>query len=297
MLQIILLKKQELSELDEEDINDPAVLHHTLSRLPNLQDRTTDPPSSTVDEDEDLLSNATLTESESSETDDDTSSRSRSRSDSVLSDSIDALEDSMLYDPDIFGPAFLSPQRIRRRSLVQRRRRSDSMTPPTSPSPPVLPLSPDPSSSLSLPVVEIEDVIAKALELYLAFPLLGENGIGADEIMGPKSCVFTWGLSDEGRLSNDEADTIAERGVDIVVDEEIERAKEEDLRLVKEQKRKSREAVERHRRRRRNVVGTTVIAMVGVVGVLIAVYGLELTGSSTSTSKEWRMRPLGNWFG
>lgn len=273
--QIVLLKKDELACLDSDEIDDPAIIHHTLSKLPQLHIVPTPLPSSpnaAEDEsDEDLL---TRTDDNTS-ADDDTSSMT-SLGDSSFS--IDALDDSMLYDADIW--ASTSPVRY------HQRKRSDSMTPPSSPSlfrSALLPDSPVRAETIA-GGVSVEDLLGKTLELYELYPLLGLASINADEIMGPKSCVFTWSLSMSGLLSDGDADRIAVSGEDIVIDEELERIKlEAEEARIRQQRKK---ASERARQRKARTVGIT-LAVLGVVGVGLALYMQEAKEGRTGSIREW----------
>jgi hypothetical protein len=309
-----LLKKQELAELDEDDIYDPAILHHTLSKVPNLQDTSLLVPSelqpSALEDsyvDEDLISKAgaeddsisSSTSSSSSfvgEQDEDEydynasfSSLRSTRSDSFRSTgSADALDDSMLYDPDVFGPALLTPHR------ASRLRNISTSTPSQSPSrfPKAIPISPPPIASAG-PVISIDDLISSTLALYNEYPLIGgSHSILADEVMGPKSCIFTWPLSVDSLFSDSDADLVAANGIDIVIEEDVESIKEELNSLEKKKK----EIKRKHddRRRRKANVGIT-LAVVGVVGVLIAIYGFELKEGGI---REWKLKPsfIGTWF-
>lgn len=145
---------------------------------------------------------------------------------------INALDDSMLTDPDIDNPAFSSLP-IRRSS------------PPT-PSPPTTPLRSATSYSTSPGndefkrpprTVDVEDLIRSALALWETYPLVSNtassiasidtsitstdddrsaSALGADKILGPKSCIFTYSASLDGSLSDSEAERICAEGVDIV---------------------------------------------------------------------------------
>ncbi|BGP47785.1 GTPase-activating protein gyp8 [Rhodotorula kratochvilovae] len=135
-------------------------------------------------------------------------------------DDLHSFSESMFSDPDIDGPAFApfpptsSASRSRSRTPSPPRRMSRSghvyLPSPTSPQ------KPPPR------VVLASDLIASALALYAAHPPLGsegERGIKADEVLGPKSCVFTYALSEEGSLSDAQAEEIVALGVDIVLPE------------------------------------------------------------------------------
>ncbi|ORY92636.1 rab-GTPase-TBC domain-domain-containing protein [Leucosporidium creatinivorum] len=296
---IILLKKEELALLDEDSADDPAILHHTLSKLPIFVEAPPSPktppahPSSSqsvLSDDEDLMSSRSRSASTSSASNSFLAdslvslSASDTSSTSSLDLSLDALEDSMLSDPDVTGLAFSSPPSSYRRHQ---------------PSPPAS------SAAYIPPPASIDDLIARALELYEAHPLVGpsEGAIAADEVMGPKSCVFTWPLSIDGLLDDQGADEIASKGIDIVLPvvtrtaggdeklgEELSHADSE-----REQRRRKR-MKERALRRRRMEVGVgAALAVVGVAGVLMAVYGADWKGSGSAVvgKGRWDLSGLG----
>lgn len=143
-------------------------------------------------------------------------------------DELPAFPASMLSDPDIDGPAFdpFPPSVTSRASSRNPASRSRSRTP--SPPPrmsrsghvylpsPTTPDKPTPR------VVLANDLIASALELWAAHPLLeGEGAIKADEVLGSQSCVFTYALSEEGTLDDAAAEEIVARGDDIVLPEAL----------------------------------------------------------------------------
>lgn len=249
------MKKEELALLDDDD---PAILHHTLSKLPSfatpMSESSIDRPPSPFfpPTDEDLMS---------------TSHHSHSLSSSYLSlstseidtdtdtDSLSALSDSMLSDPDVSGLAHFD----------------------AFPS-----ASPPPSPPLPAPPISLDKLILRTLELSVQHPLVGPGGIDADAVLGAKSCVFTWKLSAEGRLDDRGAEAIAEAELDVVVSELVEESKEEkegrSVRLRGEKRRRSRRKVELG-------VGSA-LTLVGVAGVLLAIYGGELRSGSF---REWRL--------
>lgn len=268
MPQIILLKKDELASLDEDSADDPAILHHTLSKLPTFIETPDSPPSppmpttpTTEAPDEDLMSSSASTATLSTLTN---STASLSSLDLSLDLSLEAMDDSLFTDPDVYSPGlYSSPPR----APAQRH---------SEPFPPSSPAAPPPSS--------IGDLITRALELYTLYPLIGDVGgekgehIAADEVMGPKSCVFTWPLSVEDRLSDEGADEIARKGVDIVLPVPVVGAsKEEEEEVIAEKVEERRRKLMAMKGRRRKVeVGVgAVLAVVGVAGVLLAVYGAE----------------------
>lgn len=249
------MKKEELSSLDDDDMDDPAIMHHTLSKVPHVVDSSARFSEQTSEEDEDLMSAPSYTPSYAD------SSHSRTRSPSFLSEStvsiprssslsIDALDDSMLSDPDAdvsLNTSFFPP-----------------LSPTTS--------SHSTSSSHSLrPTISIDELIATSLRLFETYPLLGETGIAADEIMGSQSCIFTWPLD----LSNAEADEIARKGIDIVCPEPaLSPTKEK----VEEQvSAPSPIKVKEMRRRRKVEIGVgAALTIVGLAGVVLAIYGREM---------------------
>lgn len=171
--------------------------------------------------------------------------------------SVSAYDDLMLSDPDISGPAFSAPYR--------------SYSPEATESPP-----PSPKLEAS---VSLDDLITKTLELYEKYPLLGGESIEADEVMGSKSCIFTWDLSVDGKLSDEGADEIARLGIDIVLpdippvtieEEEIPEPTEHSSSAAK-----LKQGTKRSRRRKVELGLGTVLTLVGVAGVLLAIYAPE----------------------
>lgn len=290
---IVLFKKDALAQLDEESAEDPAILHHTLSQLPNLVDTfhstpTPAPPTSTL--------------SPASSTEDLMSSRNgRDRSDSISSSSflsesivslsetssladhddfsLDVLDDSMLSDPDIHGLAFSST--------------FQHQTSSSTPSPPKRQQKPQ------APPLSIDNLLAKTLELWERYPLLPAatadvdietstvtESINADEVMGPNSCVFTWPLSVDGLLDDDGANEIARKGEGIVLPEAVlEPIIKEEIEAEETTSERKKGGKKKRERRSRKVEIGTVLAVVGVAGVLLAVYGASEWGS---TKNEWR---------
>ncbi|KAM0748990.1 RabGAP/TBC [Meredithblackwellia eburnea MCA 4105] len=278
---IILSKKDDLDLLDDDD---PAIIHHTLSKLPPFaQPPTTDPldpqPSppgapESIAASEDLMS-STLSESmmSLSEITSDESETDLDHDDDV--DSISALSDSMLSDPDVSGPALFDPF------------------------PPPSPKRPSPPRAAPKPLVSLDDLIVQAIDLYKQYPLVGPGGIDADEVMGSKSCVFTWELSQEGLLSDADADKIALDGTDIVlpipvddptkVEEEGADVSPDPVDTEEPAAKKKRKGGRSKTKRRRGVemgVGA-VLTLVGVAGVVFAVYGAEIQKEGF---REWGMR-------
>lgn len=243
--------------LDDDEADDPAILHHTLSKVPHVVESSTPAPKPASD-DEDLMSTPSCTPSYAD------SSRSRTRSSSFLSEStisisrssslsIDALEDSMLSDPDADV------------SL------NNSFFPPPSPTSSSHSTS---SSQSTRPTISIDDLIATSLHLFQSYPLVGTNGIAADEIMGSQSCIFTWPLSFAGHLSNADADEIARKGIDIVCPELPPPTKEKEVEAVLPP---APPRVKGMRRRRKIEIGVgAALTIAGLAGIVLAIYGREL---------------------
>lgn len=99
-----------------------------------------------------------------------------------------ALSAEALMDPDVITPAFVDPPRPA----------------PTAPAPP--------------PSLPIEPLIQHALDLQSRYPL-DHASIAADELLGPRSAVFTWSLDGASppTLSDEEAERVVAEGGDQVV--------------------------------------------------------------------------------
>ena len=186
----------------------------------------------------------------------------------------------MLCDPDIFGPAFASSITDRPSSFSGR-----SITPPS---------SRPPGKSVTL-----EELIEKSMELFERFPLLtsseeekekANEGIAADEVMGSKSCIFTWSFNVEGKLSNEQADAIAKAGIDIVISAPLPPTNEE-LRITKELSDRREKRIRDLIRARKIQLGVgTALSILGVAGVILAVYGGRIG------AKEWRLMEWRDWI-
>ncbi|GAA5849485.1 hypothetical protein JCM8547_000469 [Rhodosporidiobolus lusitaniae] len=145
-------------------------------------------------------------------------------------DSLHALDDSMLADPDCDVGL---PSSSSFSSLGGHRRSSTSRTPSPPRTPPaaaqVLRTEALASSSPIPPprLVRADDLIQKALELWEAVPLSSlpssssssdePPSLRAEDVLGPSSCVFTYPRSQEGTLSDEEAEEIVAEGGEAVV--------------------------------------------------------------------------------
>ncbi|GAA6018521.1 hypothetical protein JCM11491_006433 [Sporobolomyces phaffii] len=148
---------------------------------------------------------------------------------------INALDDSMLSDPDIDNPAF---------AAFPSSTESAPLAPSTPPAGLTSPSSPGHGEFHRSPprTVSVEDLVQSALDLWHAYPLVPhphrpesslasidsstedgrapshrtEDSIRADTILGPNSCVFTYEASITGRLDDRSAEEICRIGTDIV---------------------------------------------------------------------------------
>lgn len=292
------MKKQELENLDEEDAEDPAILHHTLSKLPDIRLSPPSPlhsPSTTAintEEDEDLMSN-----------NDDSFSLSTSHlSESIISlsggeedeegdsmDSYSIFSDEMLSDPDVSGPAF---------SEFLPLHSFNSTPPPIASARSLDGSSQEGEGGNRKPrIVYLDDLISKTLELWETHTL---SDIRAEEVLGSKSCIFTWRESLNGNVSDEDADEIARKGIDIVVAEKLEELVKEDevnseeseaekvtVKIADNKKSKK----DRSRRRKAEIGIGAVLTLAGVAGVVLAIYGGNVV-------KEWDYKSFSskiNW--
>ncbi|GAA6050247.1 hypothetical protein JCM3770_002754 [Rhodotorula araucariae] len=255
---ILLTKKEDVVAVAATCEDDPAMIHTALSQLPHIvlqppaSPKSPPPAPSEADTEEDLMSSASFLGSSSTLNLDFARSPSFSAtSDSELDESfistsqlpsphgrgrlslsaswasaggdhddLHSFSESMFSDPDIDGPAFApfpptaSISRSRTPSPQHRMSRSGHVYLPS----PTSPQKPPPR------VVLATDLIASAQALYAAHPPIGDDtggGIQADEVLGPKSCVFTYALSEEGTLSDAQAAEIVALGKDIVLPEAL----------------------------------------------------------------------------
>ncbi|SCV67437.1 BQ2448_5048 [Microbotryum intermedium] len=298
---IVLLKKEQLAQLEDDD---PAMIHHTLAKVPNL---VLDAPTTSKEvhelgigtehdlgsalyehEDEDLMSSyqrsdsllSTSIISNSEASTDWGSSSTLSQLATSSNYSLQMLDDSIFEDPDIVGLAFpSSAYQVSIPDVLQAQASSSNMTllerlndePPKK----------QPKKA-GPPGVSIEELIETTLKLYQSYPYEAsedrDNSIQADQVMGPKSCIFTWPLSIEGRLTDRDADLIAEKGVDIVLTEAVEADKKEEGEdgpaIEDPLERRARRRKELKARRKRMEFGAGMaLAIAGVAGVLLATYG------------------------
>lgn len=189
---MIEAKKEELAALDPDMADDPAILHHTLSKLPAMH-RQTSPASSrraksssnTNQSDSDL---DTIPSSLSASFISDPSSNDRRSPRSLNSD----LGVEVYSDPDISTPAF----------------RPDPASPHS--------LNYSEPNSPTSPSTSVEHILSHARRLYHQYPL-DHPKLRVNTIMGPKSCIRTWSATP--RLTDEEAEKIVIKGKDIVIPE------------------------------------------------------------------------------
>ena len=142
-----------------------------------------------------------------------------------------------LMDPDVVTPAFVDPPQ----------------PPPTERAPP--------------PPLPIEPLIHHALDLQTRFPL-DHAGIAAAELLGPCSCIFTWSLDGASppTLSDEEAERVVAEGGEQVVRPPPVDGPPEDPRPPRPERRsvQPRPAL------------PVLVAVLGLVGVVLAMYGPEI---------------------
>lgn len=192
----------------------------------------------------------------------------------------------MLCDPDIFGPAFASGITDRSTSFDRDHEAREGG---------VL-ISPALGREVTL-----EELIETSLDLWEKYPLLGstevgeegekveKDGIAADEVMGSKSCIFTWSLSMEGKLSDAQAAAIASAGIDIVISVPPPPTSDE-LRIIKDLAERREKRLRDIIRRRRIQLGFgATLSVLGIAGVVLAVYGGRFAKG------EWRVTEWTGW--
>lgn len=166
--------------------------------------------------------------------------RLRSMSPEVSEEAMDESWDAAnrLLDSDVWTPAFDEPEQPKR---------------------------PEPVG------VPVEPILEAALDLYRRFPV-DHKAIAVDELLGPCSCVFTWSLdgSSPPGLSDEEAERVAkEGGPQIVKPAPVEEDPDAD-RLRRAAKRN------KEREMQRRAAAQVAFALVGVAGVLLALYAPQV---------------------
>ena len=275
----------EIGEAEGGEVEvDEAMIHHVMAKLPafkvdeeeeedeenedeEVEGKMDESNETLIDDsrlDESLISPSTLRRrnrkrsSSFDQTDyDDEDRRSISMSTADLTSSSDSalLEDSYSgFVSDVSTPAF-------------------DPTPSPTPSPPPSIKQVARLKKPEPPKISIEQLVSTASSLYSRFPPTDPR-VGVAEIMGKKSCVYTWALSAKGELSDQEAEAIVSGPMDRIV--------LPDKRLIEEEKKQE----ERIRRRRpkkggRHQVGeweitpTKVLVVAGVAGLVLAIWTSE----------------------
>ena len=129
--------------------------------------------------------------------------------------------------------------------------------------------------SAGQPPLPLDALFTTALQLYDRFPLAHPD-ISANTIFGPLSAIFTWEKTD---LSDEEAEQIVAEGTDVIIPEPIaEETKEEqdEAEAVKDDA----EVSKRRRQLQKRLYisklllhrSTTIFALVGLAGLLVAMY-------------------------
>ncbi|EPQ27594.1 uncharacterized protein PFL1_04732 [Pseudozyma flocculosa PF-1] len=240
---VLLVKKRELEGLDGDEVEDQAMLHMVLSKLPRF---TLDGDGNGDEGDEQGQVGKSVGEQ---------------RPEAAVSDA-----HGLYADPDVDPPS----------SRGDRARHEDA------------------TPQQNQEAVPLLHLLRKARELMEAHPLSSAS-LGADKVMGPKSVIFTWSDLQSELGSADKADdtdawrardALAERIVEtvssIVVDPQPSPPAFDDGYDEGEGggKEKSTRAKERKRyrllryddKRTKEVVLGTVVAVVGVAGVVVALY-------------------------
>lgn len=256
-LQLLIAKKTELRALDPEVAEDPALLHHALSRLPRITPDSIGEPSLQAASKE----------------------RGPSASEKESHGQDDTAEKSGLYaDPDVYPP--------------ESRGQKDSQ-------------------GTALPDIPLSKLLSEAVSLQRQFPLMAPE-VGADRIMGAKSVIFTWDQLRASHRTGDDArngsgDAVSQDDEETPLDWAAEDAAAEaivsktDLIVLdahpspppseaeepiygddKEGDEKAGRRPSKHTKRSKlrrpaskDVAVGTVIAVMGVAGVLMAIYAGE----------------------
>ena len=172
--------------------DDPAILHHTLSKLPAMHRQSSAASSRQAK-----------------------SSSNTNHSDSDLDTIPSSLSASFLSDPSSNGQR--SPRSLNSDLGVQAYSDPDISTPAFAPdpaSPHSLTYS-EPTSPVSIST-SVEHILSHARRLYHQYPL-DHPKLRLNSIMGPKSCIRTW--SPAPRLSDKVAEQIVIKGKEIVIPE------------------------------------------------------------------------------
>lgn len=180
---------------------------------------------------------------------------SMSTADMASSASSTLLEDSFShFASDVDAPAF---------------------QPTPSPSPPSTPPQAQKAPTKPpVPTVSIEQLVSTASALYSRFPP-SDSRLGLTDIMGPKSCVFTWDASVSGDLDDAAAARIVEGPVKDVVlpDPKVE---EERKRMEKEADERKKLALRKKRKSEQwEVTPTKMLVVAGVAGLVVALWTSE----------------------
>ncbi|KAK4051206.1 GTPase-activating protein gyp8 [Microbotryomycetes sp. JL201] len=215
----------------------------------------------------------------------------------------EVFEEMMLSDPDVVNLALSNDDsRPHTERRVPHRRNKDKKTTRGGSMDSIV-TDNDVNQQPELAVMSIDELIERALELYERFPLLDHpfandeperprtdgrqlDSIHADQIMGPNSCIFTWPLSVEGRLTNKDAHDLAKDGTNVVLQiEEQGRSDrgnsfENDSSTVKDDATVSVHKTRNKKRKARSSghqigLGTSLIVL-GLTGVFLAFYGNEV---------------------
>lgn len=273
----MIAKKEDLEALDPDVASDPATVHTTLAKLPAL---TADPPNlhsnsmyrlPSAQSPVSMPSSPAMTQSPTLPT--------------VLDESLVEANGATREDSSTGLHMSSNPTTPSKQSYQYRRHHHRHPLP-------------------------LETLFNSAQYLYDTFPL-SHPDIQANTIFGPLSAIFTWEKHD---LSSEEAEKIVQEGIDVIIPEPVEEAKEDldKLDQISDGKGINRKKLARRyrelqaRRFMRGILGlinsnTKVFALVGIVGVLIALnigedtaISLGIARGSLAARPWWWMRD--NWL-
>lgn len=267
--QIVIAKKNALSELDPDIANDPATVHTVLSKLPKLSVDLPSRPSSVST----------------------TPNKANSPRPTNVVNPGDAIASAFTALANLLDQPVSSVGMHSRTSSVNSSGFIDLSESADGVHPSHSPRTRKPADQ----PLYLNDLFAKAVYLYAQFPL-DHSGVNASSIFGPQSAVFTWGKT---TLSNTEAEQIVAQGTDVIMPDPEE---EEKRRQDSEEKRKKDEQSRKLLRKAGKVplhrllyalqqVGisqsTAVLILAGMAGIMLATYATKDGSVLYTNTKIW----------